>query len=45
MFIDYVDENFYVSQIEFNLASVPEPSILALLGIGLIGAGVAKRRK
>lgn len=45
MFIDYVNENFYVSQIEFNLASVPEPSILALLGIGLIGAGVAKRRK
>ena len=29
----------------FNLTSVPEPSTIALFGIGILGLGLARRRK
>ena len=39
----YDNCEFYVSKIEFS--SVPEPSTIALLGLGLAGIGIARRRK
>ena len=35
---------FYIDTISFDVAAVPEPSILALLAIGLVGAGFTRRR-
>lgn len=40
--LTYVDEEFYVTAIQYH---VPEPAILGLLALGLIGIGVTKRRK
>lgn len=34
-----------IDNIEVNATSVPEPSILALMGIGVVGLGFANRRK
>ena len=41
--IGFGDQQFYVSGIEVR--AVPEPGTLALLGLGLLGMGVARRRK
>jgi len=40
--ISFVNESFYVSAIEY---SVPEPAMLGLLALGLIGIGISKRKK
>lgn len=36
---------FYLSEVDFYGNAVPEPATMALLGIGLLGAGLTKRRK
>lgn len=40
-----IGEEFYISAMEFDSTNVPEPTILALLGVGLVGFGVSRRRK
>ena len=41
--INFVNESFYVTAIEFR--TLPEPTILSLLALGLIGVGAVSRRR
>lgn len=43
--ITYVNSHFTFDNINFQVAAVPEPTVLALFGLGLVGMGVAGRRR
>ncbi|MCP4341657.1 MAG: PEP-CTERM sorting domain-containing protein [Desulfobulbaceae bacterium] len=38
-------DNFVLARFHVNVADVPEPSVMALLGLGLAGIGFARKKK
>jgi len=39
------DSNAIAARINFSITQVPEPATLGLLGLGMLGLGIARRRK
>ena len=43
--LDRIDDTTGILLGDISIVSVPEPSIIALFGLGLVGLGFARRRR